>query len=119
MEHQQAIIQHGIDSGALTHHDARFLLREQEEIRETADDLRRREVSRDERYRILDVKLDRAEHHIRELMHQDRDRRDGYPREDDRSNHDRWGGSNDDPHHEDRPDHSGDEGDSHRSSWGH
>jgi hypothetical protein len=74
LEHQQAVIERGIETGALTRREAKELRREQREIRDLAEDLRDAGASRGERQRILDARLDRIDHRLRKALH-DRDER--------------------------------------------
>lgn len=82
MERQQAAIDRGLDSGALTRSEARSLQYEQREIRRVADDLRRNGRSPEKSRRTLDRMLDRADWHLRDLLHNDEVRYDddGYAR---------------------------------------
>ncbi len=79
LEHQQAVIERGIETGALTRYEAMSLQREQREIRELAADLRQAGTSHAEREQILDARLDRAERHIRKSLHDQDEHRAAYP----------------------------------------
>lgn len=77
IERQQSRIEQGVQSGALTHREARSLYRENREIRNLARDFRRNDgrLSHEER-RILDSRLDQVSERIRYLNHNDRRRYD-------------------------------------------
>lgn len=71
LDRQQTAIDRGVDSGDLTRHETRILRAEHREIRDLARSLSRdRHASRDMR-RLLDIKLDRSERHIRRLASND------------------------------------------------
>jgi hypothetical protein len=86
LDRQQAAIDRGVDSGALTKREAGILRQEQREIRELARRLHRDGSSPRDTRRILDKKLDQSDRHIRRLTSNDEVR---YSRNDHRgsSNH--------------------------------
>lgn len=71
LSHQSRAIQRGIDAGSLTRHEADGLRREQADIRQLADRLRRDGSSPRESFRMLDRRLDRSSRHIQDLMYND------------------------------------------------
>jgi len=71
LERQQERIDAGMDSGALTHKEARLLKREQKQIRKFVRKIRKDgEVTKKERRKLLN-RLDHASQRIRELKHND------------------------------------------------
>lgn len=80
LEHQQAVIERGIETGALTRREVKELRQEQRDIRRLAEDLHDAGTSRGERRRILNTRLDRIDHRLRKAL-RDRDER---PQRDDR-----------------------------------
>lgn len=77
LDRQQSAIDRGVDSGALTWREAKILRTEHREIRDLARSLRNPRHARDDRHqrretrRLLDIKLDRADRHIRRMAHND------------------------------------------------
>ncbi len=80
LEHQQAVIERGIENGSITRREAKELRNEQRDIRELAEELRDAGASRNERRRVLESRLDRIDHRLRKALHD----RDARPRRDDR-----------------------------------
>ncbi|MBK1721924.1 hypothetical protein [Thiocystis violacea] len=71
LDRQQQEIQRGIDSGALTKHEARSLRRQQREIQEFGDRLRREGYPPHESRRLLQERLRDADRRIDDLTHND------------------------------------------------
>ena len=74
IEHQQMVIERGLETGVLTRHEALKIRREQRELRELAEDLRESGTSRMERQQILDSRLDRIDRPYDNQRNNDRDR---------------------------------------------
>ncbi|PQJ97147.1 hypothetical protein [Chromatium okenii] len=93
IERQQMMIERGLETGALTRHEAQDFRREQRELRKIAGSLRDSGASRMERQQVLDSRLDRIDRRLKRAM-RDNDRGDRFQPDNDRYN-DRWHGNPD------------------------